>query len=116
MMQERRDSLVIAGQKVELGSDGHLVDPDEWSEALAEEMAHRDGVELDAFRWWLIRFVRAHYREYGMPPLMRVAVEAMRREGGVEDASSRTLYRLFPKGPIREACRYAGLPRPESCI
>lgn len=116
MTRQRHDSLIIAGRTIELGSDGHLVHPDDWSEALAEKMARRDGMELDAPRWWLIRFVRAHYQEYGTPPLMRVAVQAMRRETGAEDASSRTLYRLFPEGPIREACRYAGLPRPESCI
>ncbi|MGK7295319.1 MAG: TusE/DsrC/DsvC family sulfur relay protein [Candidatus Wenzhouxiangella sp. M2_3B_020] len=99
-----------------LGPDGHLLHSDEWSEAVAERMAAQDGVELDAVRWWLIRFVRRHHLEYGTPPLMRVVVRAMREQGIVENASSRTLYRLFPDGPIGDACRYAGLPRPESCI
>lgn len=108
--------LIIAGREIELDPDGHLVDSDDWCEAVAEEMARRDGTVLCDLRWWLIRFVRRHYHDYGMPPLMRVAVQAMRRDAGVEDASSRTLYRLFPDGPIREACRYGGLPRPESCI
>lgn len=104
------------GNPVELGPDGHLTKAEDWSAALAGQMAARDGVELDALRWWLIRFVRQHYSEYGMPPLMRVVIQAMRREELVENPSSRTLYRLFPDGPIREACRYGGLPRPESCI
>lgn len=112
----RRRTLAIAGREIGLGPDGHLLDPDDWSESVAEEMARLDGLELCPMRWWLVRFVRAHHAEYGMPPLMRVAVKAMRREAGLEEASSRTLYRLFPDGPIREACRYGGLPRPESCI
>lgn len=112
----RRRALSAAGRDIALGPDGHLVVSEDWSEAVAEEMARRDGVELCALHWWLIRFVRSHYREYGMPPLMRMAVKAMRRDANVQDASSRTLYRLFPDGPIREACRYGGLPRPESCI
>ena len=99
-----------------LGPDGHLLDSGEWSEAVAAEMAARDGIELDEVRWWLIRFVREHHLEYGTPPLMRVVIRAMREQGVVEDASSRTLYRVFPDGPVAEACRYAGLPRPESCI
>lgn len=106
----------MVGRKIALGPDGHLLDIDDWSEPVAEEMARLDGLELCDSQWWLIRFVRAHYAEYGMPPLMRVAVDAMRRDGVSEDVSSRTLYRLFPEGPIREACRYGGLPRPESCI
>jgi len=114
MTGERK--LALAGREFVLGSDGHLLDPDDWSEAIAEELARLDGLELCDLRWWLIRFVRAHYDEYGMPPLMRTAVMAMRRDAGLEDASSQTLYRLFPDGPIREACRFGGLPRPESCI
>lgn len=113
---KRLNTVTIAGSVIRVGSDGHLVDSGDWFEAVAEEMARRDGVTLCDLQWWLIRFVRNHYQEYGMPPLMRVVVQAMRREAGIEDASSRTLYRLFPHGPIREACRYAGLPRPESCI
>jgi tRNA 2-thiouridine synthesizing protein E len=101
---------------IELDEHGHLRDPAAWSEAVAEALASRDGVVLEAEHWWLIGFVRRHWAAYGMPPLMRVAVRAMRDEGVVAEASSRTLYRLFPDGPIREACRYAGLPPPESCI
>ena len=35
---------------------------------------------------------------------------------GPDKGSSRYLYRLFPDGPARQACRYAGLPKPVSCI
>ncbi len=103
-------------KRIDVDEHGRLREPSAWNEDVAVELARRDGVALDARRWWLIRFVRAHWLEYGMPPLMRVVVRAMRDEGVVEDASSRTLYRLFPDGPIRAACRYAGVPPPESCI
>jgi len=116
MERENRQSLSFAGRRIGVDADGHLLDPGDWSEALAEEMARRDGLELSELHWWLIRFTRNHYHQYGMPPLMRVVVQAMRRDAGVDEASSRTLYRLFPDGPIREACRYGGLARPESCI
>jgi len=101
---------------LEFDPDGHLAEAGTWSSAVAVALAARDGVELGDLHWWLIEFTRRHYREYGMPPLMRVVVRAMREQAGIDDASSRTLYRLFPDGPIREACRYGGLPRPESCI
>lgn len=116
MISDENSPLMVAGEEIRLGPDGHLLDAGDWSAAVAVEMARRDGVELDPARWWLIGFVRRHFLEYGMPPLMRVVIQAMRREDLVENPSSRVLYRLFPDGPIREACRYAGLPRPESCI
>ncbi|MDX1626737.1 MAG: TusE/DsrC/DsvC family sulfur relay protein [Wenzhouxiangellaceae bacterium] len=115
-MDAETRSVEFDGRAVTLDADGHLVDPEDWNEALAEAMAHSDGVELDALRWWLIRFVRDHHRRYGTPPLMRIVVRSMREQTACRDASSRTLYRLFPDGPIREACRYGGLPRPDSCI
>lgn len=116
MSEAAKASLVVSGRTIALGPDGHLLDPADWHEAVAVEMAQRDGLEFDALRWWLIHFVRRHYLDYGMPPLMRIVIQAMRREAVVENPSSRILYRLFPDGPIREVCRYAGLPQPESCI
>lgn len=105
---------MLAG--VEFDAEGHLVDAEAWTREIACALAESRGVELGPLHWWLIDFVREHHRAYGTPPLMRVAIAALRQQAGVEDASSRTLYRLFPDGPIREACRYGGLPRPESCI
>lgn len=108
--------LSVGGARIELDADGHLRHPSDWQESVVEALAAHRQVELDGLHWWLIRFVRAHHQQYGMPPLMRIVIRAMREETDQADASSRTLYRLFPDGPIREACRYAGLPRPESCI
>lgn len=99
-----------------LDADGHLRDVHDWSPAVAEVLAERDGIRLEEDQWWLIRFVRDHHANHGIPPLMREAIRAMRGRAGWENASSRTLYGLFPDGPIRLACRYGGLPRPDSCI
>lgn len=109
------ETIEINGHAIELDHDGHLKNARDWSEAVAEALAARDGVELTDAHWWLIRFVREHHRRYHIPPLMRVVIGAL-RETGESEASSRYLYRLFPDGPIRLACKYAGLPAPESCI
>lgn len=99
-----------------LDPDGHLQDSRDWSPAVAEALAERDGIRLESEHWWLIRFVRDHHARHGIPPLMREVIRAMRGREGWENASSRTLYQLLPDGPIRLACRYGGLPKPDSCI
>lgn len=109
-------TLAVENRSIALDADGHLVDGEAWDESVAAALARDRDLELSPLHWWLIRFVRAHHSRYDMPPLMRVTIQAMREQTDESDASSRTLYRLFPEGPIREACRYAGLPRPESCI
>lgn len=109
-------SIKVGDRLVELDEDGHLRDPEQWSEDVARVLAGMDGVELDAGQWWLIEFVRDYHKTYGMPPLMRVVVAAMREDRKDPSISSRDLYRLFSDNPVRQACRYGGLHKPDWCI
>lgn len=107
--------LELAGRRVEVDARGYLLDPSDWDEALAEAMAAHDGVVLDAPRWRVLRLLRAYHAEHGHSPAMRVLVRLVAAELGAA-ADSRLLYRLFPQGPAKQAARWAGLPRPTSCI
>jgi len=109
-------SIEVGGRSIALDADGHLADASDWAPDVARALAARDGIDLDEPRWWMIEFVRRHHDRYGMPPLLRTVVAAMRSEIGPADASTRLLYRMFPEGPLRQACCYAGLPCPEACI
>ena len=59
--------------------------------------------------------------EWGeVPPSVAVhhddAVKAMKKQLGEDKGNSRYLYKLFPKGPAKQATRIAGLPKPAKCI
>ncbi|MGY6589068.1 MAG: TusE/DsrC/DsvC family sulfur relay protein [Wenzhouxiangella sp.] len=95
---------------------GHLANPAEWSPALAERLARADGVILETAHWWVIDFVRSYHARYGNPPLMRSLLAAWRDYKGDAAAGSRDLYRLFSTNPVRQACRYGGLPKPDWCL
>lgn len=105
----------VDGRPVDVDGEGFLIDSGQWFPEVAEALAERDGLRLGADHWWLIEFVRDHHARYGNPPLMRVVVSEHRKRHA-ESRGSRDLYRLFPDGPVREACRYGGLPKPEWCI
>ena len=107
--------LMLAGRRIEVDARGYLADPEDWDEALAEAMAASDGIALDAQRWQVLRLLRAYHAEHGHSPAMRVLVRLVAAELGAA-ADSRLLYRLFPQGPAKQAARWAGLPRPTSCI
>lgn len=107
--------LTLAGRRVRVDARGYLVDPADWDASLAEAMAAHDGIELDAQRWQVLRLLRAYHAEHGRSPAMRVLVRLVASELGAT-ADSRLLYRLFPQGPAKQAARWAGLPRPTSCI
>lgn len=95
---------------------GYLRDWRAWTPAVAEALAGADGVTLDEDHWAVIGILRAYYAEYEVAPPIRVLVRLVAERLGGPAASSRTLYRLFPEGPAKQACRYAGLPRPVSCL
>ena len=104
------------GTTIATDARGYLCDAQDWSEALALEMARCDGVELGDEHWLVLRYLRRYHAEFGLAPGMRLLVRELQRELGTERGSSLALYRLFPEGPAKQACRYAGLPRPVSCI
>ncbi len=107
-------AIEFEGVAIALDAHGYLQRSDDWSEALAEHLAMLDGLPLGVDHWRVLHYLRDHHLRHAQPPRMRILVAAMAPWLG--DGGSRTLYRLFPEGPIRQACRYAGLPRPERCI
>lgn len=109
--------LDLAGHRVQVDARGYLLDPGDWREALAEAMARADGLVLSADHWQVLRVLRGYYAEHGHSPAMRLLVKLVATTlGGGAKADSRLLYRLFPEGPAKQAARYAGLPRPTSCL
>ena len=100
----------VAGTTIELNDEGFLVDPGQWSEELAVELAARDGItELTAQHWKVIHFMRTEFFAKGTGPTVR----ALGKTSGV---SIKELYQLFPKGPAKVAARIAGIPKPRGCI
>ena len=104
------------GRVIALDERGYLVDPSDWDERVAECMAQGDGVSLTADHYAVIDIFQDYFRRYEIEPPMRALVKLVAERMGEEKGNSRFLYRLFPEGPTTQACRYAGLPRPLSCI
>lgn len=102
--------------QLDLDARGYLTVREQWQPWVAEQMAAGDGLTLTSAHWEIIEFLRDYYAQYKMAPAMRVLVKAVAVKLGQEKAESRYLYRLFADGPAKQACRYAGLPRPVSCI
>lgn len=104
------------GRTLSLDERGYLLEPSEWSPVVAEAMATADQFELTDAHWQVLDEVRTYFSEHGIEPPVRALIMRLRRHPGNERMASRELYALFPEGPARQAVRYAGLPRPISCI
>ena len=103
-------TATIAGVDVSLNDEGFLEQPDQWTEAMATEIAKDEGIEpLTAQHWRVIHFMRDEYFAKGTGPTVR----ALGKTSGV---SIKELYQLFPKGPAKLAAKIAGIPKPRGCI
>lgn len=103
-------TTTLAGINVELNDEGFLVDPRQWTEAMAVELARKDGIEpLNERQWQVIRFMRSEYLAKGTGPSVRVL-------GKTSGVPIKELYQLFPKGPAKTAAKIAGIPKPKGCI
>ncbi|WP_312073805.1 sulfurtransferase TusE [Atlantibacter sp.] len=108
--------LTFNDKEFETDNDGYLKDSSEWSEGLAQVIAEQEGITLTPEHWEVVRFVREFYLEFNTSPAIRMLVKAMAKTFGEEKGNSRYLYRLFPKGPAKQATKIAGLPKPVKCI
>ena len=104
------------GSSLQLDEKGYMLDPMLWTEEVSRVMAAADGMDLNPDHWVVLQIFRDYFARFDIDPPMRVLVRGARAQLGETKGNSRYLYQLFPAGPATQACRYAGLPRPISCI
>ncbi|RMD70228.1 MAG: TusE/DsrC/DsvC family sulfur relay protein [Gammaproteobacteria bacterium] len=108
---------IKVGDKVlETDEEGYLVHLSDWTPEVAEKMAEEEGLELTDAHWEVINFLREYYEEYQIAPAVRVLTKAIGKKLGKDKGNSKYLYQLFPYGPAKQACKYAGLPKPTGCV
>ena len=105
-------TLEVNGCSILTDGEGYLVNPADWSEEFARVQAAREGLQLGAEQWEVIRFLRAQYAEHGEQASVRDMIRHFRRVWDPERGSNRYLHRLFPVGgPQKQGNRLAGLLR-----
>lgn len=94
---------------VAVDGEGFLLNRDDWSEAIAAELAAEDSFEMTDQVMGYIREARTMYDQNGVvPPIRKFA-----KEVGV---STKELYDVFKKGPMKLICKWGGLPKPTGCV
>ncbi|VFS56320.1 Sulfurtransferase TusE [Raoultella planticola] len=108
--------FIFEGNEIETDSEGYLKETTQWNEAMAEVIAGRKALRspLNTGKWCALcaNFIWS----FNTSPAIRMLVKAMANKFGEEKGNSRYLYRLFPKGPAKQATKIAGLPKPVKCI
>ncbi len=108
--------LDVNGNTYETDEEGYLANLTDWAPDVAEALAAADGAKLADGHWEVIKFLREYYEEYQIAPAVRVLTKAIGKRLGKDKGNSKYLYELFPYGPAKQACKYAGLPKPTGCV
>jgi TusE/DsrC/DsvC family sulfur relay protein len=108
--------LEFEGKQYEIDEDGYLVDWQTWKEGMAQIMADGDGLTLTSEHWEIIKFLREYFMKFQIAPMIKILVKEIGKAMGPEKGNTKYLYELFPAGPAKQACRFAGLPKPTGCV
>ena len=97
-----------------LDEEGYLVDPADWNEGVAEALARNEGIALTEAHWTVLRFMRRYYEEHHIAPDARHVMKHLAGYRGPQHADRNDLFRLFPYGYVKQACKIAGMRRPRA--
>jgi len=109
-------NLLVEGREIALDKDGFLVDLADWNEAVAEALADREDLALEAHHWEILWLLREFYAEFQLSPATRPLIKYTALKLGVEKGNSMHLNRLFKGTPAKLAAKLAGLPKPSNCL
>ena len=98
----------IAGQSVEVNDEGYMVDASQWNREIAAEMAKEEGMDLTDKHYEVLEFLRNANEKGETLTIRRVG------KSGIVDIKG--LYQLFPGGPLKFSSKFAGIPKPASCV
>lgn len=91
--------------------------PEGWSVESARQLAEAEGLALGDEHLAVLRSLHEYFARHregaaiNLRELHDALDERFHREGGMKQ-----LYRLFPRGPVAQGCRLAGLPVPAGAI
>ncbi len=100
----------LGGIEIEIDEDGFIQEPGKWTKEVAEDLAKTENASpMGEDHWKVINYLRDYYLKYEIAPPIRMLV----KQTGID---LKSIYRLFPSGPAKGACKVAGLPRPTGCV
>jgi len=94
--------------------EGYLVDPNDWNEVVAEELAQQENLALTEEHWKVFGFMREYYSEHQVAPDARHTIKFLADQLGYGRAARKRLFELFPYGYVKQACKASGMKRPRA--
>lgn len=104
--------IEIADRVIETDAEGYLINPDDWNESVAEQLAAGEGITLCDDHWQVLKFMRDYYDAHQVAADARFTIKFLADEMGYKKKARNYLFQLFPYGYVQQACKIAGMKRP----
>jgi TusE/DsrC/DsvC family sulfur relay protein len=96
-------------------AEGYLINPDDWNEGIAHELAEEESIVLNDIYWSVLNFMRQYYSEHNVAPDVRHLINYLATENKCEKKEAKKLiFELFPYGYVKQACKIAGMKKPRA--
>jgi tRNA 2-thiouridine synthesizing protein E len=106
---------MLSHTSVERDAESYLVHPEDWSQDIAAELATEEKIELTDAHWSVLEFVRDYWEDHKVIPDIRHVVSHMAKTQGIDKkAAKQQMFKLFPYGYVKQACKIAGMQRPRA--
>ena len=102
------NEINVNGVTVKLDNDGYLTDSSQWNEDIAKALAKENGIELTDKHMEVLKYLRDVFNKGETLTIRKVG------KSGI--VNIKEFYKLFPKGPLKLSSKFAGLPKPTSCV
>lgn len=94
-------------------TEGYIVDPQDWNEQIAQQLAAEESLMLNAEYWSVLYFMRHYWTEHHIAPDVRHVITHITDEYDLSKKQAKQhLFKLFPYGYVKQACKIAGMQRP----
>ncbi|MDP2647128.1 MAG: TusE/DsrC/DsvC family sulfur relay protein [Desulfobacterales bacterium] len=98
------------GKRFIVDEDGFIDSFENWCPEWVDYVKNEEGItEVTEEHWKVIHVLQDYYRKNGIAPMVRVLSK-------VTGFKLKHIYKLFPSGPGKGACKMAGLPKPTGCV
>lgn len=111
-MSDEQQPADLGGVRTD--DEGYLLDPADWTEAVAQALAERESLALTDLHWRVLRFMRAFHDDHQVAADARFVIKFLADEAGFGAAARSKLFELFPYGYVKQACKIAGMRRPRA--
>lgn len=104
--------LELAGKIIPTDQEGYLLDPSDWDQDVAAELARQENVVMTDEHWSVIHYMRDYYEQRQIAADARFVIKYMAETMDKGSAARADLFKLFPYGYVKQACKIAGMRKP----